>query len=105
MPQILIQKRYIFLDGGWKISIIGNITTHALSIVIVNLIQNGVDAFLKIALGLAVQLIQPLIELNHRVLLLLVTDVGSLGAVGHQLQDTVLHEHHRHLLARYPLCL
>lgn len=105
MPQILIQKRDIFFNRGREISIIGDIAAHAFSIVVINLIQNGVDAFLKIALRFSVQLVQPLIELHHRVLLLLVTHISSLAAVADQLQNTVLHEHHRHLLAGDPLGL
>jgi hypothetical protein len=105
VPQILVQKRDILFNRGREISIIADIAAHTFSIVVINLIQNGVDAFLKIALRFSVQLIQSLVELHHRVLLLLVAHISALAAVADQFQDTVLHEHHRHLLARDSLSL
>ena len=54
IPQILIQQRYILLNRRREISIVGNIATHPLPIVIINFIKDDVYSFLQFTLRLAI---------------------------------------------------
>lgn len=57
LPKILIEQGDVLLYGGREITVIGHIASHALAVVVVNLVQDDVDSFLKVAFGLAVQFI------------------------------------------------
>jgi hypothetical protein len=54
IPKILVEEGDVLLDGGREIAIIGDIAAHALSVIVVNLIENSINSFLQVALRLAI---------------------------------------------------
>lgn len=85
IPQILIQQRDILLNRRREVPIVGHITSHPLSIVVVYLIKYDIDSFLQLTLRLAVQFIQSSVKLHHRVFFLLVAHEGPFVAIRNEL--------------------
>jgi hypothetical protein len=95
VPEILVEEGDALFDGGREVLVASDQSAHAPPVVIIDLINNGIDSLFEVTLRLAVMLIQLPEKLHHRVLPL---REGPLVPVRHQLQNPVLHEHHRHFL-------
>lgn len=102
VPEVLVEQGDALFDGGGEVAVAADQAGQPLAVIVVNFIQDGVDAFLEVALGFPVNLVEHAVELDHGSSAL---RHGALIAVAHQLQDAVLHEHHRHFLVRYALQL
>lgn len=65
VPQILIEKRDVLLDGGGEVTIFGNHIAHFAFLEIVDFVEDYVDPFFEVAAWFSIPAIEFAVELNH----------------------------------------